>query len=336
MRAVVVEAFGPVTSAGVKDVPDLKPGPGEVIVAPVAIGVNFPDRLVIEGLYQFKPPLPFTPGKEAAGHVVAVGQGVENLAAGDRVLAQVEYGSYAEQVRAKATECIPLPDDVPFEDAASLGLVYQTAWFALNERGGFEPGKRVLVTGASGGVGIAAIQLASALGGHVVAGIGRPENADIVRAAGAEAVVDTGADDLRDSLRGQVREATGGKGVDVIVEMVGGKVFEAALRTLAWSGTLVVVGFASGEIPSVKANYLLIKNISVTGLQWSDYRERTPELMASAQAEIFRLYSAGKVKPVIQHRLPLDGFADALGMLSDRKVTGKVVLTTGRADQFRG
>ncbi|VTU45294.1 Crotonyl-CoA reductase (plasmid) [Variovorax sp. SRS16] len=259
--------------------------------------------------------------------VVAVGPKVVNFRPGDRVVAQLEYGAFADLVSVKAASCFRIPDAMSFEDAAAMGLVYQTAYFALNERGGFGKGEAVLVTGAAGGVGSAAIQLVRALGGIALAGISGAEHAEAALRLGADAVIDLAAPDLRNSLREQVRNATGGRGADILLDTLGGDVFDAALRAMAWCGRAVVIGFAAGRIPEVKVNYLLVKNITVSGLQWSDYRERQPEKVLAAQQEIFRLYEQGALKPKIAGVLPLARAGEALAKLESGQVSGKYVLT---------
>lgn len=321
-----MEAFGAPEQAVIKDLPALVPGAGEVVIRTRAAGVNYPDLLVIEGTYQHKPPLPFTPGKELAGEITSVGQGVAAWKPGDRVMAQVEYGAFAEEVVAGADQCFALPPAVAFSDAAAMGLVYQTAWFALLDRGGFKPGETVLVMGATGGVGMATLQLVKALGGTALAGVTTMSKADAARDAGADHIIDLSGADLRDALRDQVYAVTDGKGADVCIDPLGGNPFDAAMRALAWCGRMVVVGFAAGRIPVVKVNYLLVKNISVAGLQWSDYRDRTPARMAEAQAEIFRLHGEGKLSANVMATYPLERMADALAVIRDRKVVGKVVL----------
>ena len=328
MRAVYVRAFAPVDEIGVEDVAAPQPGPGEVVVDVVAAEVNFPDILVIEGNYQIKPPLPFSPGKGAAGRVSAVGAGVQAFALGDAVAVQVEYGAYAEKLTAPAVQCAKIPPGVPFDKAAALGLAYQTAWFALKDRAAFAPGEIVLVLGASGGVGVASLQLAKALGAKLtIAAVRGPEDAAVATAAGADHVIEIGGDpDLRDTLRAKVLALTGNHGADVVIDPVGGDAHAAALRALAWCGRLVIVGFASGQIPAIKANYLLVKNISVVGIHWSDYRERTPERVTAAQAELFDLYRQGRLDPHIGLKLPLEKFADGLRALRDGTVQGKIIL----------
>ncbi|MGE0717697.1 MAG: NADPH:quinone oxidoreductase family protein [Alphaproteobacteria bacterium] len=328
MRALVVERFGRPEDLVLRDLPDPVPGPGEVLVEVHAMGLNYPDLLVVAGTYQNLPPLPFVPGKEAAGIVRAVGPGVTALAPGDRVAAQLEAGAFAEAIVVPAVHCYRLPDKVSMAQAAAMVLVYQTAWFSLVDRARLKPGERVLVNGAAGGVGIAAIELAKALGARPIAGLGTMAKADFVRAHGAEAVVDLAMPDLRDGLRKAVQAATDGHGADVVIDPVGGAVFEASLRALAWDGRLVVVGFTSGAIPAVKANYLLIKHITVTGIHWSDYRDRDPALVADAQARMFAMLEEGLLDPPVMAEYPMEQAAQALAVIAERRVLGKVVLTT--------
>jgi len=331
MRAVLVRTHGPYDSPRVEDVPDPIPDEREVVIEARAIGVNYPDVLVIEGKYQNLPPRPFTPGKEMAGVVRAVGMGVTSCKPGDRAMALIEYGAYAEQVRAPENQVFVLRESISFPDAAALGLAYQTAHFALLDRGQYRAGEIVLVTGATGGVGLAALQLAKALGATVLAAVSGPHRADPARANGADHVIDLSQPDLRESLRNQVYTVTGKRGADVVIELLGGDVFDAAMRALAWRGRMVVVGFASGRIPEVKANYLLVKNISVSGLQVSDYRDRDPAWMRRVQAELFDLYLAGKIKPHIAATYPLSRFAEALARFGRRDVVGKLILVPDRA-----
>ena len=327
MRAVVVHNPGPLRQHRVETVPDPVPGPGEALIEARAIGVNFADLLVIEGRYQILPPRPFIPGKEAAGMVSAVGDGVTRVRRGDRVMAQCEYGAYAEKVLAQEATCYRMPDSMSFEAGAALGLACQTAHFALLARANYRRGETVLVTGASGGVGLAAVQIAKALGATVLAGVTSAEKGDLARRHGADHVIDLAAPDLRESLRAQVRAAVGERGADIVLDNVGGDVFDASLRALAWSGRLVVIGFASGRIPEAKANYLLVRNISVAGLQWSDYRDREPERVRQVQEQLYVLYTDGKLRAHVSATYPLEGFAEALSRFTDRNVEGKIVLT---------
>ena len=326
MRAVIINEFGSIDTPVLGEMPAPTPGPGEVVIKVRASAVNFVDLLVIGGKYQFLPQRPFAPGKGPAGIVTAVGAGVTNVKVGDRVLAMAEHGGYAEQALVAANQCYPLPDAMSFGEAASMSLAYDTAWFALRERGRFKAGETVLVLGATGGVGYAAVQLAKAMGAKVLAGVSSPAKADMVREAGADALIDLSADNLRDSLREQVYAANDGKGADIVIDMLGDKIFDAALRAVAWRGRIVIVGFAAGNIPTIKANYLLVKNIEASGLQISDYRKRMPELVAECFAEIFSFYASGKVRPAPFTSLPLEQFRDGLRMVQDRTAKGRVIL----------
>jgi NADPH:quinone reductase len=331
MQAIVVDAFGPPERLRVCAVGAPAPAADQVLVTVHAAPVNHVDLLVVGGNYQFRPSLPFIPGKGPAGVVTALGRDVTSWRVGDRVLAMAEEGGYAEAVAVRADQCYRLPATMSFIEAASLSLVYDTAWFALRERARLDPGESVLVLGASGGVGQAAVQLAHALGARVLAGIIRPERAAPVRTAGAEAVIDLSAAGLRDSLRAQVYAATEGRGADIILDPLGGAIFEAALRSLAWRGRLVVIGFAAGSIPTIRTNYLLLKNIEVSGLQISDYRRRRPAQVAACFAEIFSLYELGKVKPAAATIFPLARAGDALAALRDRRISGRAVLRASDA-----
>lgn len=326
MKAIVVREFGPPESIRVEDFPVPRPEDDQVLVDVHAAGVNFPDILVMGGKYQVLPPRPFVAGKECAGVVAAVGKSVTNCRPGDRVLAWMEHGAFAECTVASQNNCFVMPDAMSFEEGACFGLVYQTAHFALVKRAAMRAGEVVLVTGATGGVGLAAVQLAKALGAVVVAAVSTPEKAEVARSCGADHVVDTSATNLRDSLRDQLRKATGGRLADVVIEQVGGDVFDASLRALAWSGRLVVVGFAGGRIPEVKANYLLVKNIAVLGLQISDYRDHHQAEMRKVMAELFDLYRRGKAKPLVSGVYPLAEFARAFEAITARKAIGKLAL----------
>ena len=327
MRAVVLNEYESLDNLSLTEFADPVPGPEDIIVDVRATAVNYVDLVIISGKYQFKPDLPFVPGKGPAGIVKSVGSDITDFAPGDRVVAMAEQGGYAGLTPIHRNNCYHLPDSMSFTDAASMALVYDTAWFSLVERGRFTEGESVLVLGASGGVGLAAVQLVRAMGGHALAGIANPEKADLVRDAGAEAVIDLAADNLRDSLRDQVFAVTDGRGADVVIDPLGDDIFDAALRAVAWRGRMVVIGFAAGRIPSLKANYLLVKNIDVGGLQISDYRRRRPDLTAKCFEQIFALYTEGKISalPTVTH--PIDDFRQALQDVQDRKVRGRIVLT---------
>lgn len=326
MRAVIVREFGPVESHHLGELPDPSPRAGEVVVSIQATAVNFVDLLVVTGQYQFLPERPFSPGKLPAGLVSAVGADVTGLKVGDRVLTLAEHGGYAQKVSVPATQCFKLPTTISSVDAAAMALVYDTSWFALRERGRLKAGEVVLVLGASGGVGLAATQLAKAMGARVLAGVATPNKVDLARDAGADDIIDLSQPNLRDNLRAQVYAKNGGNGVDLIIDPIGGDAFDAALRALAWRGRLVVVGFASGRIPTIKANYLLVKNIEVSGIQISDYRKRMPDLVAQCLRDIFALFEAGKIKPLPTVTYPLERFAKAMQDVQNRQVRGRIVL----------
>jgi NADPH2:quinone reductase len=329
MRAVVVREFGPIEAASLGELPKPVPKDNEVLVAVRATAANFVDLLMIGGNYQFLPERPFAPGKLPAGMVAAVGAAVTGLRPGDRVLTMAEYGGYGEFVAVPETHCYRLPDALSLVAAAAMSLAYDTAWFALRDRARLQAGETVLVLGATGGFGLAAIQLAKAIGARVLGGVASAEKSDMVRAAGADAIVDLAAPDLRNSLRQQVHAVTGGRGADVVLDPLGGDIFDAALRAVAWRGRLVVIGFAAGRIPTLKTNYLLLKNIEVSGLQISDYRRRMPDQMAACFAELFALHTQGKLKPLPTKTYPLEQFATALREIKERQVRGRIVLTQG-------
>ncbi|HEY5700662.1 MAG TPA: NADPH:quinone oxidoreductase family protein [Gammaproteobacteria bacterium] len=326
MRAVVVDRFGPLEEASVQQVDAPQPGAGQVLIETRYAGVNFPDLLMINGAYQVKPELPFSPGMEVSGVITGIGENVKDFSPGDRVAAQVVYGAYAEQVAAPAASCYRIPEDMSFEHAAAFGLVYQTAHFALTERAHVSGGERVLVLGAAGGIGTATIQLVKAYGAIAFAGIRREEQEEIVRAAGADHVIDLSVKAIEENLRSQIHAITNGHGVDIVIDPVGGEVFNAGLRALAWGGRLVVVGFASGELPTVKANYLLLKNLSVIGLHWGDYLRREPQWVRRVQNDLYSLYTKGKIRPHVMKSYPLESFQEALTTIKDGRVEGKVLL----------
>lgn len=332
MRALVVHQHGSIDAVRLEEYPEPRPGPGEVLIDVHAASVNFPDLLVIGGTYQRLPATPFVPGKDLAGTVAAAGANVNRVRPGERVMAQIEHGAFAERAVAAQAICHPIPPTMSFAEAAAMGLVYLTAHFALVERARLAAGEVVLVTGAAGGVGLAAAQIAKALGATVIAAVGSDEKAALARANGADHVVYTNLPDLRESLRAQVFAAVGKRGADVIIDSVGGDVFDACLRVIAWCGRLVVVGFAGGRVPEIRAGYVLVKNISIIGLQSSDYRDREPAKVQRVQRELFELYVQGKLKPHVMARYPLAGFREALATVQDRRVLGKVVLELRREE----
>ena len=327
MQALIINEHGPLEKLSLGEFPDPKPGKGEVLIDVHAASVNFPDILVIGGTYQNLPPRPFVPGKDLAGVVAAVGVGVTRVKVGDRVMAQIEHGAFAERAVVREALCFVMPTAMRFEEGAAMGLVYLTAHNAMVERAQMKAGETVLVTGAAGGVGLACVQLAKAMGATVIAAVSSADKAQVARDNGADHVIRTDVADLRESFRKQVFDAVGKRGVDLVLDSVGGDVFDACLRVMAWCGRLVIIGFAAGRIPEVKMGYLLVKNISLIGLQSSDYRERTPEVVRKAHEHLFALYDQGKIKPHVMAAYPMKDYLAALNTVKDRKALGKVVIT---------
>ena len=329
MLAVVVNEINKLSSIEVREIEPPQPESNQVLIESVAAALNFPDLLQIRGKYQIVPATPFVPGKEAAGVVIAVGTDVEHIQLGNRVLVEVDYGAFAEQVAADAQRTFVLPDEIEMPTAVAMGLVYQTAYIALTERAALRAGETVLVTGASGGIGLASVQLAKAFGATVLAATSDPTKFDAVRYAGADHVIDLSMAPLNDKLRDQVYAVTGGKGVNVVLDVVGGQAFDASLRSLAFGGRIVVLGFTSAEIPNIKSNYLLLKNIAAVGMTINGYFAKQPEIVNAAQVEIINLWRQGKIRPNIHAELSLHEFANAFEMLENREVVGKVVLSLG-------
>ena len=329
MLAVVVNEINKLSSIEVREIDPPQPESNQVLIQSVAAGLNFPDLLQIRGKYQIVPATPFVPGKEAAGVVIAVGTDVEHIQLGNRVLVEVDYGAFAEQVTADAQRTFLLPDEIEMPTAVAMGLVYQTAYIALTERAALRAGETVLVTGASGGIGLASVQLAKAFGATVLAATSDPTKFDAVRYAGADHVIDLSMAPLNDKLRDQVYAVTGGKGVNVVLDVVGGQAFDASLRSLAFGGRIVVLGFTSAEIPNIKSNYLLLKNIAAVGMTINGYFAKQPEIVNAAQVDIINLWRQGKIRPNIHAELSLHEFANAFEMLENREVVGKVVLSLG-------
>ncbi len=327
MRAIVIRELNNRDAVQIEEISPPQPGAGEVLVDVHACGINFTDYLSLDGRYQNNPPPPFTPGKDASGIVVAVGPGVERLTVGERVVAHVTYGGLAEQVVCAEARCFTLPDEVSFRDAAGLGLVFMTAYFACRIRGGLKAGERVLINGASGGVGLAAIGMAKGLGARqVLAGLTTPSKAGAVRDAGADAVIDLTGGDLRSRVREQVDAATGGDGVDLVVDLLGGEVFDATLRCISTYGRIVVTGFASGDIPTMRTNYLLLKNISVVGMTLQTFLdEHSPEL-ETAHETVLELLASGAVSANITETYAFDDFMAAIERIERRDVVGKSVV----------
>ena len=329
MRAVVVEAFGSIGSASIKEIDPPCPGPNEILVAVEAAPVNFVDSLIIQGSYQSLPELPFVPGKGPVGTVAALGPGTSRFAVGDRVLAMAEHGGYAEAVCASEKNCYRLPDALSFEAAAAISLTYDTAWVSLVDRARMQAGETILVLGATGGVGDATVQLGKAMGATVIAAVSSAAKRQSGIDAGADHTVDLSVPNLRDDLRAQVHAITEGRGVDIVIDPLGGDCFDAAIRALAWRGRLVVIGFAVGRIPTLKMNYVLLKNIEVSGIQISDYRKRMPELVRACYNDVFTHYVEGRIRPRQTTAYPLADYAKALDDIVTRRISSRAILRPG-------
>ncbi|WP_027461244.1 NADPH:quinone oxidoreductase family protein [Deinococcus murrayi] len=323
MRAVTCTAFDQPEALSVQTVPDPAPGPGEVVLRVEAAGVNYPDALMVMGQYQVRPPLPFTPGAEAAGTVAAVGEGVTHLRPGQRVAAFTGTGAFAEQLLAPANAVMPLPDGVSTEVAAGLPLAFGTSMHALVDRANLRKGETLLVLGAAGGVGLAAVAIGKALGARVIAAASTDEKLALCREHGADETLNYSSEDLR----GRVGALTDGKGPDVIFDPVGGDLAEAAFRSVGWGGRSLVVGFAGGGIPKLPLNLPLLKGASVVGVFWGEFARRDPRANARNLTRLLGWVQEGTVRPLVSARYPLERTPEALRALLERRVTGKVVVT---------
>ncbi len=325
MKAVLCKQFGPPDSLVVEELPALRAGPGEVVVSVKAASVNFPDVLIIQNKYQFKPPLPFSPGSELAGVVKEAGAGVQGWRPGDRVMAFTTYGAFAEEVKTEPARLFPIPPGMDFIQAAAFLLTYGTTDHALRDRGALAAGETFLVLGASGGVGLAAIQIGKALGARVIACASSEDKLAVCRSHGADAAINYASEDLRE----RIKALTEGKGVDVIYDAVGGAYTEPAFRSIAWRGRLLVVGFAAGEIPKLPLNLALLKGAAVVGVFWGDFTRREPARFGDSVRQLAKWYQEGRLRPHISETFPLEKAAEALKRMAARQVKGKVVLTVG-------
>lgn len=323
MKAQVVHQLGGIESLRFEDVESPAVGPGHVKIAVEAVGLNFPDILIIQGLYQFKPELPFSPGAEAAGTVIEIGDGVEAISVGDRVMGISFAGAMAEHFVAPEHNTFRIPAELPADKAAAMSMTYGTTYHALVDRGALQAGETLLVTGASGGVGSAAIQIGKALGARVIAGVSTDAKGEVARQLGADEVVNYGSGSLKD----QVKELTDGRGADVIYDPVGGDVFLQTLRCVNWEGRILVIGFASGEIPAAPMNLPLLKGCSIVGVFWGDFARREPERNRANFEQILAWAADGTIDPHISSVYPLEEAGAALAELANRTATGKVVLT---------
>jgi NADPH2:quinone reductase len=322
MKAVLCKQYGPPETLVLEDVPPPVPGPGEVVIQVKAASLNFPDVLIIQNKYQVKPPLPFSPGSEAAGIVRAVGPEVRNVKPGDRVMAVTGYGAFAQQVKTEARRLLPIPAGMTDVAAAAFPLTYGTSDHALCDRGSLKAGETLLVLGAAGGVGLAAIEIGKAIGARVIACASSDEKLAVCREHGADAAINYAAEDLRE----RIGILTGGVGPDVIYDAVGGPYTEPALRSIAWRGRLLVVGFAAGKIPTIPLNLTLLKGCAIVGVFWGDFARREPDAFASRAAQLDRWFREGKLRPHVAGTPPLERAAEALARMAARQVIGKLVL----------
>ncbi len=326
MRTMLCKEWGDPSTLAFEEVESPSPAAGEVRVTVRASGVNFADVLMIEGQYQFKPPFPFSPGFEVSGVVEEIGEGVDGLEPGDRVMAALPHGGYAEEVTVSATNVLPIPDEMDFTTAAAFPLAYGTAHLALTHRARLGTGEVLLVHGGAGNVGRAAIEIGKRLGATVIATSGGSEHSEIAVEHGADRTIDYEQEDIRD----KVEDFTDSRGADVIFDPVGGDAFDASLRCVAWEGTILVIGFASGRIPEAPAWRVLLRNCAVMGMDWGGYLRRDPETVRASTAQALRWYEEGALHPCPSDPFPLEKAADVLEAQTTRRSTGKVVLAIGQ------
>lgn len=323
MKAMICRAFAPVAEAlTLEELPDPEPGSRQVVIDVKACGVNFPDVLIVQGKYQFVPPLPFSPGGEVAGVVRAVGEKVEGISPGDRVAAVVPWGGFSDTLVTETSNVAPIPDGMDFETAASLTLTYGTAMHALIDRAAVQPGESVLILGAAGGVGTASIQVARALGAKVIAAASTESKLELCRSLGADETINYADEDLKK----RAKALTGGQGADVVVDSVGADFAEPALRATAWNGRYLVIGFAAGDIPKLPLNLVLLKGCAVVGVFWGSFVAREPARHRAHMEQLAAWSAEGRIAPAITARYPLAEATQALLDMADRKVRGKVVL----------
>lgn len=322
MKAIVCKAWGLPETLVIEDQADLVPAAGEIVIDIMAAGVNFPDVLIIQNKYQFKPELPFTPGNELAGTVHAVGEGVSAYKVGDKVFAFVPQGAFAQQVKVTADAVLPMAAGMDFDTAAAITLTYGTSHHAVVDRAQLKAGETMLVLGAAGGVGLAAIEIGKALGARVIAAASTAEKLAVCKEHGADVLINYTTEDLREAIKA----ATNGKGPDVVYDPVGGSYTEPAFRSIAWRGRYLVIGFANGDIPKLPLNLPLLKGASLVGVFWGDFARREPAHNLAAMQELMRWLAEGKIKPHISARYALADTPQALIDMASRKVTGKIVI----------
>lgn len=322
MKAIICEEFSVVDDLKLMDVEAPCADDNQVVINIEAAGVNFPDGLLVQGLYQIKPARPFIPGSEVAGTIASVGKNVKHLTKGQRVLAFCMLGGFSEQVAVNASSVMPIPDIIPSEEAAGLLTAHATAHYGLRQRGNLQAGEILLVTGAAGGTGLAAVQIGKAIGATVIAVCSSEEKLAIAKENGADILINYSNCDLKSALK----EATQGKGVDVVYECVGGDTFNACLSNIAWAGRILVVGFASGGIPEVPANLVLVKGCSIIGVFWGTFTQKQPKDFFANMHELMTWYAEGKVKVVVDEVFPLSNIVNAIKKVMNRKVKGKVII----------
>lgn len=322
MKAIVCEQWGGPEDLVLKDIPLPEPGPRQIRVKVAAAGVNFPDVLIIQKKYQMQPLLPFTPGAEIAGTVTAVGAEVTGFAPGMAVAGLCGIGGFADECVVDAAQCMPLPPGVPMPLAASLMLAYGTSWHALRDRAALQPGETLLVLGAAGGVGLAAVEIGKAIGARVIAAASSGDKLDVCAQHGADELIDYSTQDIRN----EIKRLCGTRGVDVVFDPVGGALTEAAFRSIAWRGRHIVIGFASGEVPSLPLNLPLLKGASLVGVFWGEFAKREPKANAQGVRELLAWIAQGALKPLISKQYSLAEAPQALADMAARKVVGKVVV----------
>ncbi|WP_262689607.1 NADPH:quinone oxidoreductase family protein [Kordiimonas aestuarii] len=322
MKAVRCSTLGAHTGLTVEEIDAPKPGKGEVLIDVKAAGLNFPDVLMVAGKYQFQPDLPFTPGGEGAGVVEALGEGVTNVKVGDRVIFFNQTGAFAEKIAAPAKTLVPMPEKMPFEVAAGFTITYATSYHALKQRANIQKGEILLVLGAAGGVGLATVELGKAMGAVVIAAASSDEKLEVCKKAGADHVINYSNEDVK----ARVKEITEGKGVDVIYDPVGGDYTEAALRTMAPGGRLLVIGFAAGDIPKPPLNLCLLKQCSIVGVFWGNWARANPGLQVQNTMEMFKMFEEGIIDPLVNDVFELDDVVEAFTCLTERRAKGKVIL----------
>ena len=320
MKALLCKSYGPPENLVIEEVADLEPDAGEAIVQVYAASLNFPDTLQIQGKYQFQPPMPFSPGSEVGGVIIKLGEGLTGFKVGDRVMATPSIGGMAEQVRCAAAGLRRIPDSMDFKTAAGFAMVYTTSYHALKQRANIKPGETLLVLGASGGVGMAAVELGKLMGARVIAAASSDEKLAFVKQAGPDELLNYGDGDLKE----KVKALTNDRGADVIYDPVGGDLFDQATRSIAWNGRLLVVGFTSGRIPNYPANLALLKGSSMVGVFLGRFRKEEPEAYERNFKELFDMYTAGKIKPIVTESFAFTDYVAAFSVFRDRKVMGKV------------